>query len=108
MEVEIISTGDEVITGFITDTNVSWLCQELLSLGIQAHFRHSVGDNLEDITSLISERRKTMTNIFIERWPTDKNQTPLDLFHQFDDIRGKNTSFGKNKFFKFTFYFVLT
>lgn len=58
MEVEIISTGDEVITGFITDTNVSWLCQELLSLGIQAHFRHSVGDNLEDITSLISERSK--------------------------------------------------
>ena len=49
-----------------------------------------------------------MTNIFIERWLTDKNQTLLYLFYQFDDIRGKNTSFGKNKFFMFTFYFVLT
>lgn len=56
MQVEIISTGDEVITGFITDTNVAWLCQELLSLGIQPHLRHTVGDNLEDIVSLLKER----------------------------------------------------
>lgn len=56
MQVEIISTGDEVITGFITDTNVAWLCQELLSLGIQPRLRHTVGDNLEDIVSLLKER----------------------------------------------------
>lgn len=58
MKVEIISTGDEVLTGFITDTNVSWLCQELLSLGIQPTLRHTVGDNLGDIENLIRERSK--------------------------------------------------
>ncbi len=58
MQVEIISTGDEVITGFITDTNVSYLCQELLSLGIQVKRRHTVGDKLEDIQELIEERSK--------------------------------------------------
>lgn len=58
MQVEIISTGDEIITGFITDTNVSWLCQELLSLGIQARLRHTVGDRLDDITELLLQRSK--------------------------------------------------
>lgn len=58
MQVEIISTGDEVITGFITDTNVTFLCQELLSLGIQARFRHTCGDDINDIMQLISERSR--------------------------------------------------
>ena len=58
MEVEIISTGDEVLTGFITDTNVSWICQELLSIGIQARLRHTVGDKLSDIEDLLKERSK--------------------------------------------------
>ena len=58
MKVEIISTGDEVLTGFITDTNVSWLCQELLSLGIQPTLRHTVGDNLSDIENLLKERSR--------------------------------------------------
>ncbi len=56
MQLEIISTGDEVITGFITDTNVSYLAQELLALGLQARYRHTVGDKLEDIVKLLSER----------------------------------------------------
>lgn len=56
MQLEIISTGDEVITGFINDTNASWLSQELLALGIQPVRRHTVGDRLEDIRDLIKER----------------------------------------------------
>ena len=56
MQLEIISTGDEVITGFITDTNVTFLSQELLALGVQPYRRHTVGDKLADIAALISER----------------------------------------------------
>ncbi|MBO6259023.1 MAG: hypothetical protein J6M93_06795 [Succinivibrio sp.] len=65
MQVEVISTGDEVITGMITDTNVSWLCQELLDLGIQCKRRHTVGDKLEDICELLTERSKQADLIFV-------------------------------------------
>ncbi len=65
MQFEIISTGDEVITGFITDTNVSYLAQELLSLGIQARFRHTVGDDLQDITTLLSQRSREADVILV-------------------------------------------
>ena len=37
MIIETLSTGDEVIAGFITDTNVSWLCQRLLAVGVQVN-----------------------------------------------------------------------
>lgn len=65
MQVEIISTGDEVITGFITDTNAAWLCQQLLSLGIQAGRRQTVGDSLEDITEVIRERSAHADLLFV-------------------------------------------
>lgn len=65
MQVEVISTGDEVITGMITDTNVSWLCQELLSLGIQCKRRHTVGDKLQDIYEVIKERTSEADIIFV-------------------------------------------
>ena len=57
MKVEIISTGDEVLTGFITDTNVSWLCQELLSLGIQPTLRHTVVFSSRHVSPTSSETR---------------------------------------------------
>ncbi len=56
MIIETLSTGDEVITGFVTDTNVSWLCQRLLDEGIQPSRRQTVGDNIDDITAIIRER----------------------------------------------------
>ena len=78
MQLEIISTGDEVITGFITDTNVSYLAQELLSLGLQARFRHTVGDKLEDIIKLLSERSQEADIILVNGGlgpTTDDNTT---------------------------------
>lgn len=65
MQLEIVSTGDEVITGFITDTNVSFLSQELLSLGLQPYRRHTVGDRLEDITALLTERSREADIILV-------------------------------------------
>lgn len=58
MKAEIISTGDEVITGMIDDTNTSWLSQQLLSLGIQVTRRSTVGDDLNDLIDVLSERSK--------------------------------------------------
>ncbi len=65
MQFELISTGDEVITGLIVDTNASWLSGELLSLGIQPHFRSTCGDDPDDIKNLLQERSQHADIIFV-------------------------------------------
>lgn len=65
MDFEIISTGDEVITGLTVDTNAAWLSTELLSLGIQPRFRSTCGDDPDDICNLIKERSNHADVIFV-------------------------------------------
>lgn len=58
MIIEIITTGDEVLTGFTVDTNASWLSLQLLEAGWQVRRRQTVGDRLDDLTGLLDERSK--------------------------------------------------
>lgn len=79
MNIETIATGDEIITGFVVDTNSAWLCQQLLDLGIQVKRRSTVGDKLEDIYRLISERSKIADVIIVNGGlgPTSDDNTTL-------------------------------
>ena len=45
MRAEIISCGTELLLGHITDTNATYLAQNLASLGIDLYFVSEVGDN---------------------------------------------------------------
>ncbi len=65
MIIETLSTGDEVITGFVTDTNASWLSQKLLDAGIQLARRQTVGDKLDDIVQILNERSKVADIIIV-------------------------------------------
>ena len=56
MIIEIIATGDEVLTGFTLDTNSAWLCQRLLDEGWQVRRRHTVGDRMDDLVAILQER----------------------------------------------------
>lgn len=56
MKIEMISTGDEVLTGFITDTNSTFLSEKLLDIGIQMTRRSTVGDELKDLVEIFLER----------------------------------------------------
>lgn len=56
MIIEIIATGDEVLTGFTLDTNSAWLCQRLLDKGWQVRRRHTVGDRMDDLVAILQER----------------------------------------------------
>lgn len=56
MIIEIITTGDEVLTGFTVDTNASWLSLQLLDAGWQVRRRQTVGDRLDDLVNILSER----------------------------------------------------
>ncbi|MCT7654869.1 CinA family nicotinamide mononucleotide deamidase-related protein [Oceanimonas sp. NS1] len=54
--IELVSTGDEVLTGLITDTNAGWLSQRLLEQGWQVRRRFTVGDDKADLVELFEQR----------------------------------------------------
>ncbi len=47
--VELLSQGDEVVTGQVADTNAAWLATKLTELGFDVVRHHSVGDRLGDL-----------------------------------------------------------
>ncbi len=49
IRVAMISTGDEVLNGDITDTNAAWLSRRFFEEGLSLHRRITVGDELDDI-----------------------------------------------------------
>ena len=54
--IELVSTGDEVLTGLITDTNAGWLSQRLLEQGWQVRRRFTLGDDKADLVELFEQR----------------------------------------------------
>lgn len=52
-EVEIISTGDEIIFGQLVDTNASWIAKQSTEQGARVRRVSCVGDNVEDIVKAI-------------------------------------------------------
>lgn len=52
---EILSQGDEVITGEIADTNAAWLASELSLMGFKVSRHTSVGDRLDDLVQLFQD-----------------------------------------------------
>ena len=53
--IDFISTGDEVMTGEIDDTNASWVSQFLLEQGLLLSRRYTVSDNLDELVAVFSE-----------------------------------------------------
>jgi nicotinamide-nucleotide amidase len=49
MRIEIICTGDEVLTGKITNTNFSYMAQKLEDAGLSVHWGTTVGDDRESL-----------------------------------------------------------
>ena len=50
MRAEIVSVGTELLLGHITDTNASWLAQQLSTLGVDCFYISQLGDNLSRLT----------------------------------------------------------
>jgi nicotinamide-nucleotide amidase len=49
MRIEIICTGDEVLTGKIVNTNFSYMSQKLEDVGLSVHWSTTVGDDRESL-----------------------------------------------------------
>lgn len=56
MHLEMISTGEEVLSGQIVDTNAAWFADNMMNLGIELTRRSTVGDRLQDLIAIFHER----------------------------------------------------
>ncbi|MCJ7578075.1 MAG: molybdopterin-binding protein, partial [candidate division Zixibacteria bacterium] len=52
MKTEIISIGDELLYGEITDTNSAFIAEKLTGEGIEVVFSTSVGDDVNKIAEV--------------------------------------------------------
>jgi nicotinamide-nucleotide amidase len=55
MKAEIISIGDELLLGQVIDTNSAWIGQELNKLGVNVHFKSTIGDSREILLKTLHE-----------------------------------------------------
>lgn len=55
MKAEIITIGDEILIGQITDTNSKWMAERLNEIGIEVHQITSVHDDREHILEALEE-----------------------------------------------------
>jgi nicotinamide-nucleotide amidase len=55
LNVEILSTGDELLTGQVVDTNSAWLMDRLWDLGVMVRRKTLVGDDRADLDAALRE-----------------------------------------------------
>ena len=83
---EVITIGDEILFGQITDTNTQYICQELAKIGIRTIRKSSVGDNEESILQLLDEASERVDIILMTGGlgPTKDDITKTTLCKFFD------------------------
>lgn len=65
MLLEMISTGEEVLSGQIVDTNAAWFADCMMNLGVELSRRSTVGDRLDDLVAIFTERSKSADLILV-------------------------------------------
>lgn len=53
LKAEIVAVGTELLLGEITDTNATFISQQLAAIGVDLHYRHTVGDNLQRLVDVL-------------------------------------------------------
>ncbi|MFZ4516247.1 MAG: competence/damage-inducible protein A [Acidimicrobiia bacterium] len=56
MRCEVLAVGTELLLGQITDTNSTWIGDQLAAVGIDSYEHRQVGDNLERIVSALRDQ----------------------------------------------------
>lgn len=73
INVEMLSTGDEVLHGQIIDTNAAWLADLFFEQGLPLTRRNTVGDNLESLVNVLRERSEPRRRVDCE-WRARSHQ----------------------------------
>jgi nicotinamide-nucleotide amidase len=53
VKAEIVAVGTELLLGQTVDTNSAYMAQQLTTIGVDVHFKSTVGDNLERIKTTL-------------------------------------------------------
>jgi len=53
MKAEIIAVGTELLLGQIVDTNTAYMAQQLTTIGLDLHYKSTVGDNFNRIKAVL-------------------------------------------------------
>ncbi|SOE19897.1 competence/damage-inducible protein cinA [Spirosomataceae bacterium TFI 002] len=62
---EVVTIGDEILYGQITDTNSQWISAELDKIGIKTIRKSSIGDSKEEILAILNESSKRANIVLI-------------------------------------------
>ncbi len=65
MKLEMICTGEEVLSGQIVDTNAAWFSNLMMEQGVEIQRRTTVGDRLEDLVEVFQERSQQADIILV-------------------------------------------
>ncbi len=86
MQIELITIGNELLSGKTADTNSAWLAQQLNSIGIQVVRISSVSDTKEDILNILNESEKRADIIIMTGGlgPTSDDNTKSSLCEFFN------------------------
>src|SRR5688572_29947089 len=57
MKAQILSIGSELVLGHLTDTNATYLAQELVALGVELTYVTQVGDDLDLLVAALDRAR---------------------------------------------------
>ncbi|PKK83105.1 MAG: competence/damage-inducible protein A [candidate division Zixibacteria bacterium HGW-Zixibacteria-1] len=85
MDVELISIGDEIITGHTVDTNTPYIARRLAEIGLSVVYRTAVGDDLTRMEEVILQALKR-TDVVIATGglgPTDDDITKKGIVKVF-------------------------
>ena len=86
VKAEVITIGDEILFGQITDTNTQWISTELTNIGIRTIRKSSVGDDEQAILEILAEAENRADVILITGGlgPTKDDITKKTLCTYFD------------------------
>lgn len=93
MNAEIITIGDEILIGQITDTNSQWIATELNKIGVNVYQITSISDDKKHIVTALKEASQRVDIIILTGGlgPTNDDITKLTLTEYFHDKLILNT-----------------
>ncbi len=86
MQAEIITIGDEILIGQITDTNSKWIAEELNKIGVSVYQITSIQDDKQHILKAVKEAEENADIVILTGGlgPTKDDITKLTLAAYFD------------------------
>src|SRR5687768_10898649 len=61
----VLTVGNEIVSGDTENTNASWLCRRLASLGVEVKLVAAVRDDIDEIAALLRAERTRADYVFV-------------------------------------------